>query len=1232
MMIKKERNENKKDGTRSKFLEEKISRVRELSERLVLSCLLNERASLPREEEEEEEEKGGGVESGVSITKENRKLAAEFVFNEILKTIYHGPVTDDFDDSNKQTQQEKNKKKSLMTSTKLVTTMTSTEGVKRECFEILERLSNQCMFAERFELTLLLKALERTYLKKKNLKRYSAHETGGDDYEFWARIVLFLLRLSSNPTKSEYAGLPQSWVFENDDDDDNNDNKRREEKGESTIEKNESNDNKMFIMNEDDDDDSLSEWSDDTEDEEERRKEKRGGTRRNEETLNEAKDDEPVLLMSTKSKEEEQREEDIISLISSSEDSLYDDDDERDLDKSILFDDYEEEENEKDPGFSWRSLPGGTADDVSNFDVRSNLNGGGDTIIKNNLFPAPKEKVNEQNNRRRISRASSAIVLNAQKMLQKLNNSNNNNDDDSSFSSFLSIRGSLNNRGKNKISGESAVVTAALNATCFGNNYASSSLFDLKTMEISHVSKNGLDNVLKTSKQIIEAFEDVNRIKDRLKNLSTLFVAESKESPTVQAFVNALVTLQTEIRHSFDNLIEATRRASVSPNEFSAPTLLRLSIENRKLSRKSSCLHRMAEICSPGQSNSVGKFAHPATAASTILSNLYNLMNEYASLSSSNDEFSIVFRCFLSSSTSYFNALDIWVNFGILTSPELFIFENTMKSKWRDGWYMRESKDVPIFLKSVADDVLNAGIFREFSRMKKPPSDGEEDDIRERSTKKLTFVSKMIAELKALLLLNNKNKKETEEKNAAGSEKADYDEKKSILDSKIVFDELKPAFDFEDALSLDLKRVVSLTRTATTSRKKNETTTTAKQTTPFSFSESFDFVKWVREYFENKTSSALDVPIHTLVSKSILDQIRVAAMCASDEALEKLKSAHRLKQELLKLRALFLGSCGEVFLDFSNFIFEEIDLTMSRRRKENNNNTSSDNQFIRFDTAKLTEVLRDAIFEYTNETTFGNRKEFSDKRNEVRVQVFYTHPTKAAVRENVEFEGCEELQALTDLNIVYQKYKANSVTANLICDAVSLSKYNEVFKYLLQLRYVQHALDRGVVSQWTSERRRKTKKLTFSALEIELKHFVTTLRSFVITKILSTEWKILLKSIDETAQSVDDVKSAHDVYLENISRVALASADATWSLLSTHIKSILSVASEFGKLQRELNTMSDDDDDDVQSKRRELAVKRMEKKFTDSRVKVMQILQHRTGGEDEDIETLYEQLNFNNYY
>ena len=52
-------------------------------------------------------------------------------------------------------------------------------------------------------------------------------------------------------------------------------------------------------------------------------------------------------------------------------------------------------------------------------------------------------------------------------------------------------------------------------------------------------------------------------------------------------------------------------------------------------------------MCSPGPKSSVGKFAHPATASSTILSMLYNLMNEYNGLSGSLDEFSIVFRCFL---------------------------------------------------------------------------------------------------------------------------------------------------------------------------------------------------------------------------------------------------------------------------------------------------------------------------------------------------------------------------------------------------------------------------------------------------------------------------------------------------------------------------------------------------------------------------------------------------------
>ena len=66
---------------------------------------------------------------------------------------------------------------------------------------------------------------------------------------------------------------------------------------------------------------------------------------------------------------------------------------------------------------------------------------------------------------------------------------------------------------------------------------------------------------------------------------------------------------------------------------FSAPTLIRLSIESRKLARKASCLQRIAEMCSPGPKSSVGKFAHPATASSAILMMLYNLMNEYNGLS-----------------------------------------------------------------------------------------------------------------------------------------------------------------------------------------------------------------------------------------------------------------------------------------------------------------------------------------------------------------------------------------------------------------------------------------------------------------------------------------------------------------------------------------------------------------------------------------------------------------------
>ena len=53
-------------------------------------------------------------------------------------------------------------------------------------------------------------------------------------------------------------------------------------------------------------------------------------------------------------------------------------------------------------------------------------------------------------------------------------------------------------------------------------------------------------NVLKSSKQIMDVFEDVGRVRERLNNLSSLFAVEGKQSPTVQAFVNALMKMKKQ--------------------------------------------------------------------------------------------------------------------------------------------------------------------------------------------------------------------------------------------------------------------------------------------------------------------------------------------------------------------------------------------------------------------------------------------------------------------------------------------------------------------------------------------------------------------------------------------------------------------------------------------------------------------------------------------------------------
>ena len=1128
---------------------------------------------------------------------------------------------------------------------------TSKEEVKRECLDILDRFAREAQMSKRYSLTVLFDALERE--NERNRRKFTYEDE--DDEEFWSRVALFLLRSAGKPMKSAYEPSSSTVLKSLEDEERERRERRRQlqerreqEEHASSVEdtvrlpeittartnsSQERSKKKNRCGESSSSDSSLSEWSD-TDDEEEdvRRRRRTGGgmstpkqTKIETEKKTENRGDDNTSTFSFESLSSDNDDE-----VSFSDDDIEEDD--GDGYSIRIRDEDEDNANEEDPGFSWRSLPDGT--DEESLEMREFHGSSG----KNTLGTSSTS----HENARKISRASFAQMERARRMLRKLRNSTEKKDKiDISFFSLRVDRGRL--KKFTTTVGESLVVSRTLNAIASGGV----ANFDIESMEIPHVSKSALTNVLKTSKQIMDVFEDIGRVKERLNNLSNLFAVEGKQSPTVQAFVSALMKMKAEIQHGFDELFEASRRASAHADAFSAPTLLRLSIESRKLARKASCLQRIADMCSPGPKSSVGKFAHPATASSTILSMLYNLMNEYNGLSGSLDEFSIVFRCFFSSSTSYFNALDVWINYGILASPEIFV-DWKKSTRWREGWYLREDKDVPIFFKSVAEDILNAGIYREFSRMKFADDDSD-DDVQNQAVKKLTFVPKMISELKALLLLRtsseNKDENDINDDTIAASTRTLRTDALVQIEqdpAQSQGDDIDAAFSTEDALLSDLKSIVSLTKAR--SRKSARFSHSSKETTKTTFSECYDFINWASTYFDNDTCTTLGIPVNTLVSKSMLHQIRLAAMNASDQALEKLKSAYGVKAELTKLRALFLGGCGEVALDFSNHVFEEFESIRRRRDEESGEiGESMGEAIVRFDTTRLTEVLRDAILEHTNESTFGSRESVGNKREEFRVQVFYARPSLDNDDDD-EYKGSEELQALTDLNIIYQKKKthaalsknSNAIAASLICDAVSLSKYNEVFKYLLQLRFAQRSLDYGVLSQWTSENRRRTepspstsgKTLSISSsLEIELKHFVLTLRTFVTTKILSVEWNRLLEFIDDSAQSIDDVKLAHEVYLDNISRVALATSDSTWSLLSTHIKIILTIATEFGNVRRQ----EEEEGGDVGVKLRELSMRRMEKKFTVARANVLKILKN-LDAESDDAESLYEQLNFNNYY
>ena len=97
-------------------------------------------------------------------------------------------------------------------------------------------------------------------------------------------------------------------------------------------------------------------------------------------------------------------------------------------------------------------------------------------------------------------------------------------------------------------------------------------------------------------------------------------------------------------------------------------------------------------------------------------------------------------------------------------------------------------------------------------------------------------------------------------------------------------DEIDAAFSTEEALLLDLKSIVSLTKAR--SRKSAHFSDLSKETTKTTFSKCYDFINWASTYFDNDASTTLGIPVNTLVSKSMLHQIRLAAMNASDQALE----------------------------------------------------------------------------------------------------------------------------------------------------------------------------------------------------------------------------------------------------------------------------------------------------------------------------------------------------------
>ncbi|KAI5075340.1 hypothetical protein GOP47_0009416 [Adiantum capillus-veneris] len=344
-----------------------------------------------------------------------------------------------------------------------------------------------------------------------------------------------------------------------------------------------------------------------------------------------------------------------------------------------------------------------------------------------------------------------------------------------------------------------------------------------------------------------------------------------------------------------------------------------------------------------------------------------------------------------------------------------------------------------------------------------------------------------------------------------------------------------------------------------------------------------------------------------LVQECLIKPIQKQVESVGKQVLNKLMNEWRLMEELSILRAVYLIGSGDLLQQFSSVLFNKLD------RGEPWDDFYELNTMLQESVRSSADgVLLPALDALV--VTVQNKPSIGTDTGSGPVPLHIPG-------RNLTFG----IDILDSLSFVYKV----SWPLELIINKNAIKKYNQVMTFLFKVKRAKFALDKACRWMWKDGVGRMTDIKQQLLLQQKLMHFVNTLHQYVMDRVLYSAWEELCQGM-AMACSLDEVIACHDAYLVSIQRQCLVAPDKLWALISSRVKTILSLALDFYSIQR---TLFSGGAAPAIKARCQLEIERVGRQFEECIVFLLRVLSFKLNvGHFPHLAELVTRINYNFYY